>query len=94
MMKTIRKPLAILLALTMLLTMLTACGKSPAQSFFDLYEEAAKVTDCDFEYSMGISIDEGDVDVSLSGSSYQSFDSAPSASAFSELSDTDGELPF
>ena len=28
------------------------------------------------------------------GSSYQSFDSAPSASAFSELSDTDGELPF
>ena len=28
------------------------------------------------------------------GNSYQSFDSAPSASAFSELSDTDGELPF
>ena len=26
--------------------------------------------------------------------SYQSFDSAPSASAFSELNDTDGELPF
>lgn len=26
--------------------------------------------------------------------SYQSFDSAPSGSAFSELSDTDGELPF
>ena len=26
--------------------------------------------------------------------SYQSFDNAPSASAFSELSDTDGELPF
>ena len=76
MMKTIRKPLAILLALTMLLTMLTACGKSPAQSFFDLYEEAAKVTDCDFEYSMGISIDEGDVDVSLSGSSYQSINQA------------------
>ena len=75
-MKTIRKPLAILLALTMLLTMLTACGKSPAQSFFDLYEEAAKVTDCDFEYSMGISIDEGDVDVSLSGSSYQSINQA------------------
>lgn len=76
MMKTIRKPLAILLALTMLLTMLTACGKSPAQSFFDLCEEAAKVTDCDFEYSMGISIDEGDVDVSLSGSSYQSINQA------------------
>ena len=28
------------------------------------------------------------------GNSYQSFDSAPSASAFSELNDTDGELPF
>ena len=28
------------------------------------------------------------------GNRYQSFDSAPSASAFSELSDTDGELPF
>ena len=28
------------------------------------------------------------------GSQYQSFDSAPSASAFSELNDTDGELPF
>ena len=26
--------------------------------------------------------------------SYQSFDSAPAASAFSDLSDTDGELPF
>ena len=26
--------------------------------------------------------------------SYQSFDNAPGASAFSELSDTDGELPF
>ena len=26
--------------------------------------------------------------------SYQSFDNAPSASAFSELNDTDGELPF
>lgn len=26
--------------------------------------------------------------------SYRSFDSAPAASAFSELSDTDGELPF
>lgn len=25
---------------------------------------------------------------------YQSFDNAPSASAFSELSDTDGEMPF
>lgn len=29
-----------------------------------------------------------------SGSGYQNFDSAPSGSAFSELSDTDGELPF
>ena len=28
------------------------------------------------------------------GSSYSGFDSAPSGSAFSELSDTDGELPF
>lgn len=28
------------------------------------------------------------------GSGYQKFDSAPSGSAFSELSDTDGELPF
>ena len=29
-----------------------------------------------------------------SGGSYSGFDSAPSGSAFSELSDTDGELPF
>ena len=29
-----------------------------------------------------------------SNDSYQSFDSAPAASAFSDLSDTDGELPF
>ena len=28
------------------------------------------------------------------GNQYQSFDNAPSASAFSELSDTDGELPL
>ncbi|MBE6997822.1 MAG: single-stranded DNA-binding protein [Ruminococcaceae bacterium] len=28
------------------------------------------------------------------GSSYQSYDNAPSASAFSELNDTDGDLPF
>jgi len=28
------------------------------------------------------------------GNQYQSFDNAPSASAFSELNDTDGELPF
>ena len=28
------------------------------------------------------------------GNSYRSFDSAPSGSAFSELSDADGELPF
>ena len=29
-----------------------------------------------------------------SNDSYQSYDSAPAASAFSDLSDTDGELPF
>jgi len=29
-----------------------------------------------------------------SSSGYQSYDSAPAASAFSDLSDTDGELPF
>ena len=29
-----------------------------------------------------------------SGDNYQSYDSAPAASAFSDLSDTDGELPF
>jgi len=28
------------------------------------------------------------------GNNYQSFDNAPAASAFSEVSDTDGELPF
>ena len=28
------------------------------------------------------------------GNQYQSFDNAPAASAFSELNDTDGELPF
>ena len=28
------------------------------------------------------------------GNNYQSFDNAPAASAFSELNDTDGELPF
>ncbi len=31
---------------------------------------------------------------SYDNSGYQSFDSAPSGSAFSDLSDTDGELPF
>ena len=31
---------------------------------------------------------------SAGGDSYRSFDEAPAASAFSELSDTDGELPF
>ncbi|MBQ8935886.1 MAG: hypothetical protein IJ049_05785, partial [Oscillospiraceae bacterium] len=92
-MKTIRKPLAILLALTMLLTMLTACGKSPAQSFFDLYEEAAKVTDGDFELSLGISMEEGDVDVSLSGSSYQSINQAQlTGSVSGSVSGVKGEV--
>ena len=36
----------------------------------------------------------GGSDSYASRGSYQSFDNAPGASAFSELSDTDGELPF
>ena len=36
----------------------------------------------------------GDSYQSNSYGGYQSFDSAPSAGAFSDLSDTDGELPF
>ena len=36
----------------------------------------------------------GNDNYSNRGNSYQNFDNAPSASAFSELSDSDGELPF
>ena len=81
-MKTLRRPLAILLALTMLLTMLSACGKSPAQSFFDLFEEVGKVTDRDYDMDIVLTADGTKVKAYLEGSTYESVRQAKLTGSF------------
>lgn len=75
-MKAIRKALATLLALTMLVTMLSACGKSPAQSFFDLYDEVYQVADREFQMTIKVSADGETITGTLTGSSYESIHQA------------------
>lgn len=84
-MKVMRKSLALLCAFAMVVAMLAGCGakKSPAESFFDLYDEVCSVEDREFTLSASIDADEESISVDLSGSNYTSLEQAKINGSFS-----------
>lgn len=67
-MKKMKKALALLLVLAMMISTLAGCGekKTPAEAFFDLYDEMSSLENCEAAMDMVLDVDGTEIELSLS----------------------------